>query len=59
LRDCRFGVRSAAMPQRLLQKFMISTSENLTDDEIRKPVLKKLKEDDLLAIVAYLASLVP
>lgn len=47
------------MPQRLPRKFMISTSKNLTDDEIRKPVLKKLEEDDLLAIVAYLASLVP
>lgn len=36
LRDYRSGARSTAMPQRLPQKFMISASKNLTDDEIRQ-----------------------
>ena len=36
LRDYRAGVRSTAMPQRLPQKFMISTSRVLTDDEIKE-----------------------
>lgn len=35
LRDYRAGVRSTAMPQRAPQKFMIATSKNLTDEEIK------------------------
>ena len=36
LRDYRSGARTTAMPQRVPQKFMISSSKNLTDNEIKE-----------------------